>query len=338
MPINKKFRERVNCLLRLIKENRYPNHTMMIREMKKLDVAGTFNISRKTIQRDVAYLKEELRAPIEYDPVNRGYYLTNPYWEGYIPFLEEHEIDAAIIGAHLAETILPPSRLQEDIRKGTDALWSRNNGTADDFMVLSALVSNGSPAKVDPEIFQTVFEAWREQSDLHIKYAPVNENKISEMKLEPHVLTLFDNVWYIRSKVWQVGEIKIASPEFKTLALHRIKGAMKLAGHFELDRKEVERVNRGELYDLAKVFNAKLKLTGKAAKYGQEYLPVASIEKGNDDSIILTLNEVEEFRIIHFIMTSLGEAIVLSPPELQQKILDAAEKIKKNQAAVNSAT
>jgi hypothetical protein len=34
----------------------------------------------------------------------------------------------------------------------------------------------------------------------------------------------------------------------------------------------------------------------------------------------------------------MGDAVVLSPPELQQKILDAAEKIKKNQAAVNSAT
>ena len=338
MPINKKFRERVNCLLRLVKENRYPNHTMMIREMKKLDVAGTYNISRKTIQRDVAYLKEALHAPIEYDPVNRGYYLTNPYWEGYIPFLEEHEIDAAIIGAHLAETILPPSRLQEDIRKGTDALWSRNNGTADDFMVLSALVSNGSCAKVDPEIFQTVFEAWREQCDLHIKYAPISKNQICEMKLEPHVLTLFDNVWYIRSKVWQVGEIKVASPEFKTLALHRIKGAMKLAGHFELDRKEVEKVNRGELYDLPKVSGVKLKLSGKAARYGQEYLPVDSIEKGDDDSIILTLNEVEEFRIVHFIMTSMGDAIVLSPPELQQRILETVKKIEKNQVTADSAT
>jgi proteasome accessory factor B len=338
MPINKKFRERVNCLLRLVKENRYPNYTMMIKEMKKLDVAGAYNISRKTIQRDVAYLKEELHAPIEYDPVNRGYYLTNPYWEGYIPFLEEHEIDAAIIGAHLAETILPPSRLQEDIRKGTDALWSRNNGSADDFMVLSALVSNGSCAKVDPEIFQTVFEAWREQFSLHIKYMPVNGNSVSEMKLEPHVLTLFDNVWYIRAKIRQVGEVRVASPEFKTFALHRIKGVMKLTGHFELDRHEVEKVNRGELYDLEKVSHAKLKLTGQAAKYGQEYLPVASIKKGDDDSIILALKEVEEFRILNFIMTSMGEAIVLSPPELQQKILDAAEKIKKNQAVANNET
>lgn len=338
MPINKKFRERVNCLLRLIKENRYPNHTIMIKEMNKLDIAGTYTISRKTIQRDVAYLKEELRAPIEYDPVNRGYYLTNPCWEGYIPFLEEHEIDAAIIGAHLAETILPPSRLQEDIRKGTDALWSRNNGSADDFMVLSALVSNGSCAKVDPEIFQSVFEAWRNQNHLQVKYAPVNNDKVSEMKLEPHILTLFDNVWYIRAKVWLVGEIKITPPEFKTFALHRIKGAIKLAGRFELDRKEVEKVQNGRLYELEKISNVKLKLFGKAAKYGQEYLPIGSTEKLGEDSIIVTLNEVEEFRVLHFIMTSMGDAVVLSPPELQQRIVGSARKIEKNQLTAESAT
>ena len=53
-----------------MQEKLYPNHTMMISEMKKLDVAGTYNISRKTILPNVAYLKEELHNPIEYDPVN----------------------------------------------------------------------------------------------------------------------------------------------------------------------------------------------------------------------------------------------------------------------------
>ena len=158
------------------------------------------------------------------------------------------------------------------------------------------------------------------------------------MKLEPHVLTLFDNVWYIRSKVWQVGEIKIASSEFKTLALHRIKGAMKSSRRFELDRKEVEKVQNGHLYELEKISDVKLKLTGKAAKYGQEYLPVANCENCPDGSIILTLSEVEEFRIVHFIMTSMGDAIVLSPPELQQKILETVKKIEKNQVTADSAT
>jgi predicted DNA-binding transcriptional regulator YafY len=135
-----------------------------------------------------------------------------------------------------------------------------------------------------------------------------------------------------------VGEVRVASPEFKTFALHRIKGAMKLAGHFELDRKEVDKVNRGELYDLPKISQVKLKLSGKAARYGKEYLPVANCENCADDTVILTLNEVEEFRILHFIMTSMGDAIVLSPPELQQKILETVKKIEKNQLASDSAT
>src|SRR5574344_1511098 len=137
MPVNKKSRDRINCLLRLMKENRYPNHTTLVKEMRKLDLAGAYDVSPKTVQRDVAYLKLEYHAPIQYDAARKGYFLTNPYWEKYVPFLEEDEMDAAIIGARLAETILPPSRIRESVRVGTDALWSRNNGSSDEFMVLS---------------------------------------------------------------------------------------------------------------------------------------------------------------------------------------------------------
>ena len=96
MPTNKKSRDRIACLLRLMKENRYPNHTILEKEMRKFDMAGAYTISRKTVQRDVAWLKENYDAPIQYDPSQKGYYLANPYWEKYVPFLEEEEMDAAI--------------------------------------------------------------------------------------------------------------------------------------------------------------------------------------------------------------------------------------------------
>lgn len=88
MPTNKKSHDRIACLLRLMKENRYPNHTMPEKEMRKFDLAGAYTISRKTVQRDIAWLKENYDAPIKYDPSQKGYYLTNPYWEKYVPFLE----------------------------------------------------------------------------------------------------------------------------------------------------------------------------------------------------------------------------------------------------------
>ena len=152
MPEEKQQRERINCLLRLMKENRYPNYTMVLHEMQKSDAAVHF--VNKTIQRDVEYLKISFKAPIEYDPSKKGYYLSNPNWSGFAPLLDEEEMEAAAIGAHLAETILPQSKIQTRIRQGTDALWAQNATSYEQsYAVLKALVANGSPAKIKPEVF-----------------------------------------------------------------------------------------------------------------------------------------------------------------------------------------
>lgn len=326
MPTNKKSRDRIACLLRLMKENRYPNHTILEKEMRKFDMAGAYTISRKTVQRDVAWLKENYDAPIQYDPSQKGYYLANPYWEKYVPFLEEEEMDAAILGARLAETIFPPSRIRNEIRKGTDALWSRNNGSGDDFMLLAALVSNGSPAKINPEIFQTAFEAWRQHSRLQIRYCRVRDGHVSELLIEPHVLTLFDNVWYIRAKLLRSGEKRLENPEFLNFALARILGAILSEGHFEPDRKEIDRVNSGHLFDIPHIAEVKLKVSKQALRYAAEYMPVADCRQNPDGTCTLTLKDIEAYRVSHFILMSGGDAVILSPVELIRNTLDMAEK------------
>ena len=106
MPVNKKSQQRIACLLRLMKEERYPNFPMVLKELRRLDEAGVYKLSQKTIQRDVKYLVEELHAPIQYDAERKGYYLTDRFWSG-VPITEEVEMDAAVYGAHLAETLLP---------------------------------------------------------------------------------------------------------------------------------------------------------------------------------------------------------------------------------------
>ena len=110
MPINKQRQTRLNCLLRLMRENRYPNHPILKKAMSLLDAAGAYAISQKSVQRDVAYLKKEYGVPIEYDAERKGYYLSDPNWEwDEGPYADKIEMDAAILGAHLAETILPQS-------------------------------------------------------------------------------------------------------------------------------------------------------------------------------------------------------------------------------------
>ena len=237
MPEEKQQRERINCLLRLMKENRFPNFGMVLSEMRKVDAAVHF--VNKTIQRDVEYLKASFKAPIEYDPSRRGYYLLNPNLNGFAPLLDEEEMEAAAIGAHLAETIIPPSKIQSRIRQGTDALWAQNATSPDQsFAILEALVARGSTAKVNPDVFQIVFEQWRSQHNVTITYLRAKGRRPQTFTIEPHVLTLYDNVWYVRGRAVS-GKRNPDHGDFLTFALHRIQEAKRDGRLFEPDYVEI---------------------------------------------------------------------------------------------------
>ena len=325
MPEEKQQRERINCLLRLMKENRYPNYGMVLREMRKSDAA--VNFVNKTIQRDVEYLKVSFNAPIEYDPSMRGYYLSNPNWNGFAPLLDEEEMEAAVIGAHLAETILPPSKLQSRIRQGTDALWAQN-ATSDDqsYAILQALVAKGSPAKVKPEVFQIVFEQWRSQHNVTITYLRAKGGKPQMITIEPHVLTLYDNIWYVRGKAVR-GKRNPKHGDFLTFALHRIQEAKRDEHLFDPDYVEIAKVNSGQLFDFPRLKGVKLKISGMAKKFGLELLPLENVEEKNDGSAIVTLDQIEEYRVLNFVLTANGEADILEPAALKEKVRAAAQRV-----------
>lgn len=331
MPINKNSKERINLLLSMMKANEYPNHTRIVKKMRLMDIAGAYNISAKTIQRDILYLKTEFNAPIQYDHEHKGYYMTNPYWEQYVPFLAEEEMDAAIIGARLAETIMSPSRVRRQIREGTDNLWSRNNGSGDDFMVLSSLVAQGNNGKIIPEIFQTVFEAWQKHLRLQLKYKRVTDGHILDMTVEPHVLALHDNVWYTKAKLIKTGEIRPENDAWRVLALHRIQRAVPGTIHFVVNREIVEEVNAGFLFDLPRLPKVKLRISGSAANYGLEYLPIAERTQNPDDSLTVTLYDIEEYRVLNYVLCSGGAAIVIAPESLKQRTLDMAKNYVRQQ-------
>ena len=325
MPEEKQQRERINCLLRLMKENRYPNYGMVLAEMRKTDAAVHF--VNKTIQRDVEYLKASFRAPIEYDPSMRGYYLVNPNWKGFAPLLDEDEMEAAVIGAHLAETILPPSKIQSRIRQGTDALWAQNaTSDSQSFAILQALVAKGSPAQVAPEVFQTIFEQWRSQHNVTITYLRAKGGKPQTITIEPHVLTLYDNIWYVRGKAVS-GKRNPTHGDFLTFALHRIQEARKDGHLFEPDYVEIAKVNSGRLFDFPRLKGVKLKIRGLAKKFGLELLPLENIEEHKEGSATVTLEDIEEYRVLNFVLTANGEADILEPASLKEKARNVALQV-----------
>ena len=48
-------------IVSLLRQNVYPNHKTVENALRSLDVAGVYNVSQKTIQRDVQYLRDMYR-------------------------------------------------------------------------------------------------------------------------------------------------------------------------------------------------------------------------------------------------------------------------------------
>ena len=318
MPNVKQQYERIACLLRLMKENSYPNYQMVLKEMQRQDVAIHF--SRKTLLRDVEYLRSAFAAPVEYDASHQGYYLSDPNWSGFRTILEEKVMEAAVIGAHLAEMLLPPSEVQHIIRQGTDALWAQNNiSEAQSYAILPSFVIAGGYVQIKPEVFQTIFEQWRSQHGVSITYIS-GQGKQRTFEIEPHALARKDNVWYVHARLL-AGDPK----KFYNYAMHRIQAAVPLGRSFIPDYEEIERVNKGRLFNLPCVKGVKLELVGLARKLPANTLPVEATEECAGSAVV-TLGEIEEFRVLNFVLSSNGEADILEPVELREKAREMAAR------------
>lgn len=329
MPVNKKSQIRINCLLRLMKEKKYPNYPILMKEMAKLDIAGTYRISQKTIQRDITFLKNEFNAPIRYDTEHKGYYLVNEYWDN-VPFIEEVEMDAAVFGAHLAESIFPNSQIKSDITTGTEALWSKNTTSEPETMTLCSLIAHGSRTKIKPEIFQTIFEAWQKHNRLQVRYQRSGDGHILDMQIEPHILAFSENVWYLRARLIRNHGICVNSQPFLTLALQRFAGVMNIGGKFDPDMNEIKKVDEGFLFDLPRITEVKLKLKNSSLT-ALEYLTPIQEEKHPDGTLDITLQGIEEFRILNLVLTSNGNAVILAPETLKQKAIELSKNFIKQQ-------
>lgn len=225
MPINKNAQLRHNILIRMMREGGYPNYPKIKAELRRLDPAGAEpKISAKTIQRDVVYLNDVFFGDsIKYNYEERGYYLSNPYKDNYVQNMDEREVDAVMFGAHFAEALIPQIKLTGELRFGSDKVLGRNPPSEPDTVTLNSMIAHGSRLKILPDVFQTVFEAWQRHNLLALNYRRGGDGKIQELRIAPHMIAYFENVWYLRAEILQCGSFKPTERTFWTLAMHRIQ-------------------------------------------------------------------------------------------------------------------
>jgi predicted DNA-binding transcriptional regulator YafY len=305
--------ERIAALDRTIRAGRYPNAKTM---------ADRLEVSHRTVQRDIEFLRDRLQAPLEYDAARHGYYYTEPTFR--LPSLTLTE--GELVALFLAERVLRQYRgtpyapdLARAFGKLTAAL---EDPVTIDLGALGDEVSFRTTAagEPDPALFAGLTAAVRGRRRVILRYYSASRDVESVREVDPYHLSCVDGQWYV------VGHCH-ARRDVRIFALSRIR-SMEDAGatfdppaDFRLDEYlarslSVMRGGDGERH------RVRLRFTGEAIRYVRERIWHASqaLEPTPDGGLVLAF-ELSHLREVERFALSWGaDCEVLDPPDLRERM------------------
>lgn len=212
--------ERLLSIHQLISAKRYPNTTRLARE---------FDVSQKTIKRDVEWMRVHWDLPIEYDRERRGYFYSREVkkFPG-VPAVTEAEMFAMLVAHKAVEQYSGTpfhKPLQMAFRKLTGQLDDKERYSlheSDDVLSFRPF----APEATDMERFEIVARAIQQRRGLRFPYRKPGEKNARERHVHPYHLTCNDNRWYL------IGH-DVDRNEIRTFALARINGNAALGEAFQ---------------------------------------------------------------------------------------------------------
>ena len=329
MPANKNQIRRIQTILKMMRQCRYPNFTSFMKEMKNQDPAGTYDLSSKTFSRDIADLREEYGAPVRYDSSRKGFYLTNTEWYNEDLMLEPFEMKAALLGERVADGIFPEP-MRGEISKAIGALLMKNEtGMAEGVELenFQILCPENLP-KVRPEIFLAAYNAWEQRKYMKLTYHSA-KNHVSEKLFEPHIFAWNGGCWYLKGRLHRDDALHYDPPKIQVLALHRIEKAEVLESQFWPEPSILKGVKESGLFDFERIPEVTLDIFPPFDQSFSAGFAEKIIERG-DGFIRVVLKNIPEYEALQIIFSTRGNIRVLAPDSLREKVCRIANKLLKN--------
>lgn len=164
-----------------------------------LTFARAWEVSQKTVQRDVDFLRDQLGAPVVYDKARKGFRYTNRNW--FLPSLSLGEGD--LFDLLVASRALEQYRGTPVARK-LGAIFSRlaemmpEQVTVRPELVFSQFSFTSPPARpVDEKIWVSVVRGLQNRLKVRMRYRSVSAPEARERELCPYHIANLQGDWYV---------------------------------------------------------------------------------------------------------------------------------------------
>ena len=214
-----------------IKAGEYPNCSSF---------AKRWEVSTKTVQRDIEFLQYQLGAPIEYDALKRGYYYTDPFFMLPSIPMSEGELMALVIGSRALEQYHGTpiaSKLASVLEKLSDVLPDEISlNPSELFSNFSFSAPPSIPVK--PRIWETVIKGLLSKRQVEITY----NGKIH--RVSPLHMANLQGAWYLFVRFYDYAK-------FRQISIGRIEKARLLKTEVDATGFDAEELLADTLYRFA---------------------------------------------------------------------------------------
>jgi proteasome accessory factor B len=202
----------------LLMAGRFPNCAV---------VAGEFEVSNKTIQRDIDFMRDQMLLPIDYDSVRHGFHYTKPVTTFPTVKMTHGEVVALLVAQKALEQYRGTA-FEKPLRAAFDKMTSamqeeasfslQDLGEAISFRPLGTAVQ-------EMRVFEEISAAVLESRVLEFDYQGLKARQAEPRRVEPYHLGCIGHQWYLIAK-------DLVKNKLRTFALSRLSRPKRLSQSF----------------------------------------------------------------------------------------------------------
>jgi predicted DNA-binding transcriptional regulator YafY len=289
-----------------------------------LSLATEWEVSPKTVQRDIDFLRDQLNAPLEFDRKRKSFVFTEPTWSLPALTVSEGEIVAILLGARMLEQYhgTPAARhLAGIFAKLAESLPDRILMRPEDLFTRFSF--RGPPARpVKPENWSAVVRALCDRKTLHLRYrtagmSPGDPPK--ESPVDPYHVANLQGEWYLFG-------VHTGRTDVRQFSMARFERAAVTSRFFELppgfdpDKLLADTFGRFACAKQSHRVSLLFSKTAASAVAAQEWHPRQATRTRRDGSLELVFpaKGLEEVR--RWVLSWGAEVRVLQPRALREAI------------------
>ena len=303
---------RMQHIDRELRSKRYPNCTR---------IARYFNVSSKSIQRDIDFMRDMMNAPINYDRRKRGYFYTGEWVLDPSSFLDQQEVEALSATSRVLSQY-KGTPYYEEVNRAIKKLMQylpvsySGDGLFDIYSFENPIAESNPDQKIFSLLEQAVRNCWK----VAMTYKVSSRQDITERTVHPYRLHYDQSggTWYL-----------IAHCEFRrevrTFAICRIHNLVLTSEHFDIPEsfdisayleKAFDQTSCQTVYDIA------IRFTPFQSQWIREHRwhSTQQIEELDNGSITLKITVGALDAVKRWVMRYGAQAEVLEPRELRDMV------------------